>query len=141
MLDNKLVSSNYLFSKVALITFLTVCSLAFCVHGNVLKNAIDDGVYGAIHAILKNQYPDEPEKSQCMVDDFRRNKVADKFYTPDLLFNNDKLQREIQPYVDEANLKCTLIVFFQSPIGICVLVGLFLLAISIICCLIRCICC
>lgn len=71
---------------------------------NIVKEAIDDGVYAAIHAILKNQYPNEPEKAQCMVDDFRRNKVADKFYTPDLLFNSDKLQREIKPYTDEANL-------------------------------------
>jgi len=123
-------------NKVTLIAFIAVCSLAFT-QGNVL----DDGIYTAIHAILKNQYPNEPEKTQCMVDDFRRNKVADKFYTFDLIVNTEKLQREIQPYVDEANLKCTLIAFFQSTWGILALILLFCLAISIICCLIRCICC
>lgn len=39
--------------------------------------------------------------SFAVVDDFRRNKVADKFFTSDLLFNTAKLEREIQPYVDE----------------------------------------
>lgn len=127
-------------NKVILIAFLAVCSVAV-IECNLLKGLADDGVYTAIEAILKNQYPNEDEKTKCMVDDFRRNHVADKFYTPDILFNQDKLQREIQPYVDEANVKCTLIVFFQSPLGIAALVLLFLLALSIICCLIRCICC
>lgn len=39
-----------------------------------------------------------------MVDNFKRNKVADKFYTTDLLTNQDKLKQEVQPYVDGANL-------------------------------------
>lgn len=86
-----------------MISFFVVCSVAF-IQGNIIKDAIDDGVYSAIHAILRNQYPDEPEKAQCMTDDFRRNKIADKFYSADLLLNTDKLQKEIQPYVDEANL-------------------------------------
>lgn len=127
-------------NKIIFLTFIAVCSVAF-VQGNVLKGLVDDGIYFSIHKILDQQYPNEPQKTQCMVDDFRRNKVADKFYTADLLVNQEKLSREIQPFVDEANLKCTLIIFFQSPLGICVLVALFLLAISIICCLIRCICC
>ncbi|CRK97808.1 CLUMA_CG011184, isoform A [Clunio marinus] len=116
-------------NKVTLISFFVICSIAY-IQGNIITNAIDDGIYGAIHQILKNQYPENPEKAQCMVDDFRRNHVADKFYTPDLLFNNDKLQREIQPYVDKASIQCNVILFFQSPLGICVLVALFLLAIS-----------
>jgi hypothetical protein len=73
--------------------------------GNIFKNFADDRIYDAIQIVLKNQYPDNQAKVQCMVDDFRRNKVADKFYTIDLLTNNEKLSKEIQPYVDEANLK------------------------------------
>lgn len=92
-----------------MITFIAVCSCAL-IQGNVLKSFADDAVYTAIHAILKNQYPQEPEKAQCMVDDFRRNKIADKFYTPDIVFNTDKLQREIQPYADEANLSKNIII-------------------------------
>lgn len=127
-------------NKLIFITFIVVCSSAVAQSG-IFKGFVDDTIYGAIHVVLKNQYPHEPEKTDCMIADFRRNKVADKFYTPDLLVDQDKLAREIQPFIDEANLKCTLIQFFQSPLGICVLIALFLLAISIICCLIRCICC
>lgn len=127
-------------SKLVLLSFIALCSVAL-VQGNVLKGFVDDGIYGAISLVLKQQYPGQEEKTKCMVDDFRRNKVVDKFYTFELITNQEKLSREIQPYVDEANLKCTLILFFQSPIGICVLVALFVLAILIICCLIRCICC
>ena len=67
----------------------------------MLSDAIDDGVYGIIHIMLRSEYPDE--KAKCMVDDFRSNKVVDKFFSADLLFNNEKLKREIQPYVDFAN--------------------------------------
>lgn len=123
-----------------LISFIAVCTLAI-VQGNVFKGFADEGIYEAIRVVLKRQYPDNDQKVSCMVDDFRRNKVADKFYTFDLLTNQDKLSQEIQPYVDEANIKCTIIEFFQSPLGIAALVLLFLLALSIICCLIRCICC
>lgn len=131
---------HFAFRKIVLISFFVVCTIAL-VQSNVLKNAIDEGVYSAIHAVLKNQYPDEPEKVQCMIDDFRRNHIADKFYTADIIANPEKLKSEIQPYVDASNAFCTVIVFFQTPLGIVAIVCLFLLAISIICCLIRCICC
>lgn len=77
-----------------------------------------------------------------MIDEFKSNHLADKFYTPDLLFNTEKLKREIQPFVDEADKKCEFL-FFQSPLGIAVLILALLLTLTIICCLIRCIhkCC
>lgn len=127
-------------NKYIFIGFVAVC-FAAAAQGNIFKTFADDRIYDAIEVVLRNQYPDNHKKVQCMVDDFRRNKVADKFYTIELLTNQEKLNREIQPYVDEANLKCSLIEFFQSWIGIAVLICLFLLALSIICCLIRCICC
>lgn len=71
----------------------------------------------------------------------RRNKVADKLYSPDIILNQEKLANEVKPYVDGAQIKCQLITFFKSPLGICVLIALFILALSIICGLIRCICC
>ncbi|KAG5681727.1 hypothetical protein PVAND_011137 [Polypedilum vanderplanki] len=128
-------------NKLIFFAFIVLISYSSYAQSGVFKGFVDDSIYGAIQVVLRNQYPHEPEKTDCMIADFRRNKVADQFYTTDLLFDQDKLTREIQPYVDEANLKCTLIQFFQSPLGICVLIALFLLAIAIICCLIRCICC
>lgn len=127
------------FSKLILTAAIFVFSFALIQCG--VKDFTDDAIYSAMTVVLKNQHPDDDGKVECMIADLRRNKVADKFYTADLLINQDKLAREIQPYTDEANFKCTLILFFQTPIGICVIVALFLLAFSVICCLIRCICC
>lgn len=79
----------------------------------VFKGFVDDSIYEAIQIILKNQNPHEPEKTACIIAEFRVNKVADKFYTPDLLVDQEKLTREIQPYIEKVNLKCTLIQFFQ----------------------------
>lgn len=77
-----------------LISFIAVCIVAFA-QANILKGFADDGIYEAIRVVLKRQYPDNEVKVSCMVDDFRRNKVADKFYTFDLLTNQDKLSREV----------------------------------------------
>lgn len=38
-----------------------------------------------------------------MVNNFRRNNAADKLYTFDIIFNPDKLKKEIKPYVDKAD--------------------------------------
>jgi hypothetical protein len=99
---------SYFCSKVVLISFVAICSLAF-VQSNTIKDAIEDTIYAAIHVVLQNQYPNEPQKAQCMLDHFRRNQVADKFFTPDIVLNTSKLEEEIKPYTDEANLACTLI--------------------------------
>lgn len=135
-----MLTLSSIYRKIVLLSFIAICTIA-AVQGNIFKTFADDRIYDVIKIVLKNQYPDNEKKVECMVDDFHRNKVADKFYSIDLLTNHEKLSREMQPYVDEANLKCTLIEFFQSPLGICVLIAFFLLALSIICCLIRCICC
>ena len=132
---------NDLSSKVILIALIAVSSLALYTQGNVIKDAANEVAYAAMEIALKNEYPNQPEMQQCMIDDFRRNHVADKIWTSDLVFNTDKLQRELKPYRDEAHVKCKLIVFFQSTPGIFALVGLFCLALIIICCLIRCVCC
>lgn len=103
----KLIKFEYFFSKLIFATLVVVIAAAFA-QGNIFKNFADDRIYDAIEVVLRNQYPDNQKKVQCMVDDFRRNKVADKFYTIDLLTNQEKLSKEIQPYVDEANLKVIL---------------------------------
>ncbi|KAG5681726.1 hypothetical protein PVAND_011136 [Polypedilum vanderplanki] len=126
-------------NKIFIIAFITTSLIASSNCG--IKDFVDDGIYTTIHAILKNQHPTEPEKTDCIIADFRRNKVADQFYTTDLILDHGKLIRKVQPYLDEANFKCSLILFFQSPLGICAILALFLLAFSFICCLIRCICC
>lgn len=94
-------------NKLIIITFAVLCAAAF-VQGNIFKKFADDRIYDAIDIVLKNQYLDNQKMVQCIVDNFRRNNVAEKFYTIDILTGQDTLSKGIQPYVDEANLKCTL---------------------------------
>lgn len=68
----------------------------------------DDAVYGDIQTILNKKYPGKERRTRCVVNDLRHNKVVDEFYTPDLLVSMEKLEREIQPYVDKVKEKCDL---------------------------------
>lgn len=106
-----------------------------------MKNSIDDAIYKSIHGVLIATRPEQPALVKCMVDDFRGNKIADKFYSTDLILNTSKLQEEIEPYVDVAEAKCNIALFLQSPLGIFVLIAILLLLIICCCCIIKCICC
>lgn len=90
-------------SKLFVLAFFAICSITY-IQGNILKDAIDDGIYTLIDSYIKDQYKDNPRKAECMSEDFRRNRVADKFYTTDIITNPEKLSRELQPYIDAANL-------------------------------------
>ncbi|KAJ6641035.1 hypothetical protein Bhyg_05968 [Pseudolycoriella hygida] len=127
-------------NKIAVCSFLVICTITL-IQGNIFKTVIDDGIYSLIDTYVKDQYKDNPRKAECMSEDFRRNRIADKFYTADIITNPDKLSRELQPYIDAADLKCDVVAFLLSPWGIGILVLIAcLLALSCICCLIRCIC-
>lgn len=93
----------FVFSKICVLAFFVICTVTF-IQGNFIQNAIDDGVYAFIDAYLKAQYKDNPRKAECVSEDFRRNRIADKFFTTDLFTNNDKFSREIEPYMDAVNL-------------------------------------
>lgn len=123
--------------------FILLAAFSFIhTQGNVIKDIADDAIYALIESDLKSNNPGEEKKVYCIVDDLRRQHIADKFYTSDVILNPKKIQRDIQPYVDVANIKCTIIVFVQSPLGAAVLISLiFLILLSIICSLIRRICC
>lgn len=93
----------FVFSKIAVVALFVVCSITF-IQGNVFKSVFDDTIYTVIDAVVKNKYQDNPRKAECVSEDFRRNRIADKFYTTDLLTNPDKLSRELQPYLDATDL-------------------------------------
>lgn len=86
-----------------MISFFVICSITF-IQGNIFREAIDGGIYTIIDSMLKDEYKDNPKKAECMSKDFRSNNIADKFYTVDIVTNTEKLQRELQPFIDEANL-------------------------------------
>lgn len=112
------------------------------VQSGLVEQIEKDKIYTEIHNILKEQYANETAaKIQCMYDDFRKSKVADNFYTRDLVFNLTLLRHEIDPYLKSADNKCEIAGFIQSPLGIIILSLILLVIISLLCCLIRYLCC
>jgi hypothetical protein len=124
-----------------LIAFIGICFATFAQSG-VLNEFVDDGIYGAIEKIIEKRNPHKThDEIKCIVESFKDDKLVDKFYTADLLFNHQKLEREIEPYLSNVSTKCEWIAFIKTPLGICCVVGLILAMLSIICGLIKCICC
>lgn len=127
-------------SKCICISLVVISVLALS-QENYIKSITDDAIYKSIYGVLLATRPDQPALVKCMVDDFKGNKIADKFYSDDLLVNISKLQDEIEPYVGVAEAKCNIALFLQSPFGICILIAILLLLILCCCCIIKCICC
>lgn len=128
------------FSKCICVSLLLVSALTLS-QGDFIKSTIDDAIYKAIYGVLLANRPDQPALVKCMVDDFKSDKIADKFYSPDLLINSAKLEDEIRPYVYVAEAKCKAALFIQSPVGIIILIAVLLLLILCSCCIIKCLCC
>lgn len=99
---------------------------------------VDQEIYNKIKLILINTYPDDQEKVNCMDKYFRRNKVADDFYTPDLMNNGAALSKAIDPYVKKAEESCNK----NSNIGVIVggIIAFFLIGGIFIFCLVLCCC-
>lgn len=86
-------------SKITVLALFVICSITF-IQGNFVKSIVDEGIYTLIDAFVNDKYKDNPKKAECMSKDFRQNQVANKFYTT----NPEKLSRELQPFIDEADL-------------------------------------
>lgn len=114
------------------LTTVVIIYMIVSVHSNIIRQSLDEGIYSAIYSMLTDDFGYNEDKAQCMIDDFRERRLADNFYSLDYLFDSENLQKEIQPYVDDASTKCTLSAFFSSPSGICVVIGIVLLVVGLI---------
>lgn len=121
------------------ICFFAVVAFAAISSANVISDAADNLIYSAIYSGLIADGK-TPNQASCLVDGFRQNHIADKLKSINIITNPEQLKRDIQPYVDAAEIKCYITEFIQTPIGIgvAIIVGLLLLAMA--CWLIRCIC-
>lgn len=128
----KFTCSKCIFFAIAAVGFLAMAG------GNFV---FDAGVYSLIEGILIVKHPDDTRLVECLMDNFRKSKLAEKFYTPELLTNPAKLEEEIQPHLKYAEMKCKIGLFLQSPFGILIMIAVLLVVILICCCLIKCICC
>lgn len=111
--------------------------MSYCQSYDILDNAI----VGAISKVIQVRYPQKSlEERECIVDEFKNQRIADKF-SSDLVFDHRRLEREMESYLSTIETKCEWLVFAKSPLGLCILVGLIIMIISVCCGLIKCICC
>lgn len=128
------------FSKCILLCIVAASFVAYS-QGNPDKIETDPLIYKNISIALAIKHPDDPELVKCISDDFEKSKVADKFYTKELLNNTTQLLEEIKPYEKWAEPKCEIALFLQTPIGILIMCLILLVLILICCGVIRCLWC
>jgi hypothetical protein len=127
-----------------LITFITIC-LASYAKANVLSNLVDDGLYSAINAIIDVKYREKPvEERDCIKKKLKDDRFADKLSSSNLKFDHGKLQNELNNFdsdLKDTALFCEWFEFLKTPLGICIIVGIILMLLSIIIGICKCICC
>ncbi|KAG5679829.1 hypothetical protein PVAND_009367 [Polypedilum vanderplanki] len=123
--------------KLILIAFLSVCLASF-----VQSGVIDDVLYGAIKKIVDVRYPQKtPDERECIAKYLRDDIYKDRSSSEQYQFNHSKLERDMEDYFGNTETKCEWIAFAKTPLGICIIIGIILMLISLICGLIKCCCC
>lgn len=131
------------FRKLVLVTFIAICLTSY-VKANVLSDLIDDGLYAAINSIIDVKYDNKPKNErECIKKKLRDDRFGDRF-TASLKFDHRALQAEMDKWngdLDKVAVFCEWFEFAKTPLGICLLVGIFLSLLSLIICICKCICC
>ncbi|KAJ6644195.1 hypothetical protein Bhyg_09162 [Pseudolycoriella hygida] len=98
--------------------------VAFCIPliASVGCNAFKKILSERVHTYLRDQYKDNPTKCECMIEYFRLINIWEKFYSEDIVGQRRELVRDLRPYIEDADSKCTVVAFYDSSWGICVTV-------------------
>jgi len=81
-----------------------------------IKSLLDDMIYGKIHRIVKDQYPENPKLFKCIMDKLIGNETANKCYVFDVMFNQDTFKNCVQVHIDSAKSQCEISRFSQQLI-------------------------
>jgi hypothetical protein len=112
---------------------LAISAIGFC-EKKAINSFQSEYIFEGIFKHLEEKYRDDPKLAKCMIDHFKKNKVAEKIYLIGEIFNPKiNLSEDIKTHEDKAKLKCKIVLFLKTPIGICI-VSLILLSIIIFCC-------
>lgn len=120
-----------------LFVFISVCLTSY-----VKCGVIDSAIYGAIKGIVDVRYRNKSaDERQCIAETLNNDRYKDKSYADDLIYAHAKLEKDLEESFENAATKCEWIAFVKTPLGICIVIGIVLMLISMICGLIKCICC
>lgn len=74
----------------------------------VPTDEIDEVIYNMVELTIKEIFPYDEHKIRCMVDDIKKNKIVDRFYTREILDDRDALKKEIEVYSLNAEANCSI---------------------------------
>lgn len=95
-----------------------------------LQVGINDTVFDIISEILSGRF-DSITKS-CIIEELKSNRIIDRFYKPELLTDQKTLEKELEPYLPDAESSCSSSeglkkeFFIGTPLGIGILVTIIL---------------
>lgn len=84
---------------VTMLVVVILVSLITLVQGNGFKKILSERV----HSYLRDQYKDNPNKCECMIEYFRRINIWEKFYSEDIVGQQTQLVRDLRPYIEDAD--------------------------------------
>ena len=129
-----------MFRKLVLVTFVAVCFASFA-----QATLTEDLLYDAIVAL---RYSDKPaEEKECLKKQMKNSKFVDKFPSDalsSLVYDHNKLRNELNAINSDfktLETVCEWIPFLQTPLGICIIVLIAILLLSLIIGICKCICC
>lgn len=125
--------------------FPLVFLFTFVYSQNVMEG-IDVEIFEKIRLLFTKRYRYDVETISCIIADLQSNRIIDRFYKPELLSNQDALDRELKPYLDDAESNCKSDEksgekpkeeqsdknFFGTPVGISIIVLVIALLVIII---------
>lgn len=99
----------------------------------------DEIIYGEIEGILELQNPDEHDLNECIINDFKNHKIANKINVEEN-YDEDKLTQEIKPYTRASTIKCKFYIAVKKSwlLEICIVLIIVIICASCCCC--KCLC-
>lgn len=123
----KLVLSKMVIIVIQSTSLALIClSLVLCAS---IKDEFDEAIFDFTMDHLIVKYSNDSVKANCVLNYLKDSKSIESFYTAQLLFESDKLERELEPFLPKAEKFCNLRddtpneTPVSSPSGIGIFVG------------------
>jgi hypothetical protein len=90
-----------------LTSFAAIASCTFlCVQCLNIREDFNTDIYAKAKTALEEICSVDNSTLNCMVDDLMLRRIIDRFYTPELLNDLEKLKSELGPYVEDVKSNC-----------------------------------
>lgn len=119
-----------IFSKIIIIALFTISILAL-VSAQILQGIANEVFYAGIKVNVTKRFPDNPQKVECIMKNYRAMDLAGNVLVTDLVVDPDKINDKLQYHIMISELSCDFIIFINNA-GIYEFVLIILIIIMII---------